>query len=72
MPGYPLSKSSCTCALQEIARYTPEDRMRVVSFHPSVVFTEAVRAAGYTKDTMPYTDGKDNSWRADGLVVRSR
>ncbi|KAM0415862.1 hypothetical protein ACHAPT_013173 [Fusarium lateritium] len=56
MPGYQLTKSSFTCVLQQIARDTPEEKMRVVSFHPSIVFTEAAQKTGYTEDTLPWTD----------------
>ncbi|KPM39736.1 hypothetical protein AK830_g6841 [Neonectria ditissima] len=56
MPGYQLTKSSFTCLLQEIARDTPAEVMQTLSFHPSVVFTEAAATAGYTKDTLPWTD----------------
>lgn len=31
--------------------------MQVLSFHPSIVFTEAAAKAGYTRDTLPWTDG---------------
>jgi hypothetical protein len=43
--------------MQQIARDTPESDMRIVSFHPSIVFTEAAKKAGYTEDTLPWTDG---------------
>ncbi|KAH6973112.1 hypothetical protein BKA56DRAFT_635057 [Ilyonectria sp. MPI-CAGE-AT-0026] len=56
MPGYQLTKNSFTCVLQQIARDTPSDAMQVLSFHPSIVFTEAAAKAGYTKDTLPWTD----------------
>ncbi|KAH6884155.1 hypothetical protein B0T10DRAFT_579540 [Thelonectria olida] len=55
MPGYQLTKNAFTCVLQQIARDTPADSMQIVSFHPSVVFTEAAASAGYTKDTLPWT-----------------
>ncbi|KAF4974441.1 hypothetical protein FZEAL_8650 [Fusarium zealandicum] len=56
LPGYSLTKSAFTCTLQQIARDTQEDKMRVISFHPSVVFTDAAKSAGYTIDTLPWTD----------------
>lgn len=58
MPGYQLTKSSCTCVLQEIARDVPADQLQILSFHPSFVFTEAAQTSGYTKDTLPWTDGE--------------
>ncbi|KAH7237269.1 hypothetical protein B0J15DRAFT_598555 [Fusarium solani] len=56
MPGYQLTKNSFTCVLQQIARDTAEEKLRVISFHPSVVFTEAAQKAGYTEETLPWTD----------------
>ncbi|RSL56402.1 hypothetical protein CEP54_008870 [Fusarium duplospermum] len=56
MPGYQLTKNSFTCVLQQIARDTPEEKLRIVSFHPSIVFTEAAQKSGYTEDTLPWTD----------------
>ncbi|KAF4947137.1 hypothetical protein FSARC_14042 [Fusarium sarcochroum] len=56
MPGYQLTKNSFVTVLQQIARDTPESEMRVISFHPSVVFTEAAKKAGYTEKTLPWTD----------------
>ncbi|KAI8675623.1 hypothetical protein NCS57_00464000 [Fusarium keratoplasticum] len=56
MPGYQLTKNSFTCALQQIARDTPEEKLRVISFHPSIVFTEAAQKSGYTEETLPWTD----------------
>ncbi|KAJ3540474.1 hypothetical protein NM208_g5046 [Fusarium decemcellulare] len=56
MPGYQLTKSSFATVMQQVARDTPEDKMRIISFHPSVVFTEAARKTGYTEDTLPWTD----------------
>ncbi|KAM0211002.1 hypothetical protein ACHAPQ_011100 [Fusarium lateritium] len=56
MPGYQLTKNSFATVMQQIARDTPEEKMRIVSFHPSVVFTEAAKKAGYTEDTLPWTD----------------
>lgn len=58
MPGYQLTKNSCTCVLQQIARDTPVDQLQILSFHPSTVFTEAAKKSGYTEDTLPWTDGK--------------
>ncbi|VTT68379.1 unnamed protein product [Fusarium fujikuroi] len=57
MPGYQLTKNSFAVVLQQIARDTPESSMRIISFHPSVVFTEAAKKAGYTEDTLPWSDG---------------
>nr|RBR01164.1 hypothetical protein FVER53263_10668 [Fusarium verticillioides] len=56
MPGYQLTKNSFATVMQQIARDTPESDMRIVSFHPSIVFTEAAKKAGYTEDTLPWTD----------------
>ncbi|KAK7429425.1 hypothetical protein QQZ08_004017 [Neonectria magnoliae] len=56
MPGYQLTKNSFTCVLQQIARDTSADVMQTLSFHPSIVFTEAAATAGYTRDTLPWTD----------------
>ncbi|KAM0082164.1 hypothetical protein ACKRZS_005659 [Fusarium odoratissimum] len=56
MPGYQLTKNSFATVLQQIARDTPESNMRIISFHPSIVFTEAAKKAGYTEDTLPWTD----------------
>ena len=65
MPGYQLTKNACTCMLQQIARDTPEENMRVISFHPSTVLTEAAKKAGYTEDTLPgCTDGKGHTPRS--------
>lgn len=58
MPGYQLTKNSCTCALQQIARDTPPEKMQLVNFHPSIVFTEAAKTSGYTEDTLPWSDGE--------------
>jgi pyruvate-formate lyase-activating enzyme len=58
MPGYQLTKNSCTCVLQQIARDTPADQLQILSFHPSTVFTEAAKKSGYKEDTLPWTDGK--------------
>ena len=60
MPGYQLTKNAMTAALQIIARDTPAEKMQVVSFHPSFVFTEAARKTGYKEDTLPWTSGKLN------------
>lgn len=57
MPGYQLTKSSFATVMQQVARDTPEEKMRVISFHPSIVFTESARKTGYTEDTLPWTDG---------------
>lgn len=57
MPGYQLTKNSFAVVLQQIARDTPESNMRIISFHPSIVFTEAAKKAGYTEDTLPWSDG---------------
>lgn len=57
MPGYQLTKNAFTCVLQQIARDTPAESMQIVSFHPSVVFTEAAASAGYTRETLPWTSG---------------
>jgi hypothetical protein len=43
--------------MQQVARDTPEEKMRIISFHPSIVFTEAAKKTGYTEDTLPWTDG---------------
>ncbi|KAM5347332.1 hypothetical protein ACJ41O_010337 [Fusarium nematophilum] len=56
MPGYQLTKNSFTCVLQQIARDVPHEKLRIHSFHPSIVFTEAAQKSGYTKDTLPWTD----------------
>ncbi|KAJ4246859.1 hypothetical protein NW762_013411 [Fusarium torreyae] len=56
MPGYQLTKSSFATVMQQIARDTPESKMRVISFHPSIVFTEAAMKTGFTEDTLPWTD----------------
>ncbi|KAH7136745.1 hypothetical protein B0J13DRAFT_506380 [Dactylonectria estremocensis] len=56
MPGYMITKNSFTCVLQEVARDTSSEAMQILSFHPSIVFTEAAAKAGYTKDTLPWTD----------------
>ncbi|KAF4451677.1 hypothetical protein F53441_5356 [Fusarium austroafricanum] len=56
MPGYQLTKSSFATVMQQVARDTPESQMRIVSFHPSIIFTEAARKTGYTEDTLPWTD----------------
>ncbi|KAL4731182.1 hypothetical protein ACLX1H_000143 [Fusarium chlamydosporum] len=56
MPGYQLTKSSFATVVQQVARDTPEESMRVISFHPSIVFTEAARTSGYTEETLPWTD----------------
>ncbi|KAI1066393.1 hypothetical protein LB506_008278 [Fusarium annulatum] len=56
MPGYQLTKNSFAVVLQQIARDTPESNMRIISFHPSIVFTEAAKKAGYTEDTLPWSD----------------
>ncbi|CAF3472992.1 unnamed protein product [Fusarium graminearum] len=56
MPGYQLTKSSFATVMQQVARDTPEEKMRVISFHPSIVFTESARKTGYTEDTLPWTD----------------
>ncbi|RSL61400.1 hypothetical protein CEP53_005130 [Fusarium sp. AF-6] len=56
MPGYQLTKNSFTCVLQQIARDTPEEKLRIISFHPSIVFTEAAQKSGYTEETLPWTD----------------
>ncbi|KAF4341656.1 peroxisomal short-chain alcohol dehydrogenase [Fusarium beomiforme] len=56
MPGYQLTKNSFAATVQQIARDTPESDMRIISFHPSIVFTEAAQKAGYTEDTLPWTD----------------
>ncbi|KAI5455991.1 hypothetical protein BGZ63DRAFT_418037 [Mariannaea sp. PMI_226] len=55
MPGYQLTKNTFTCVLQQIARDTAADVMQIVSFHPSIVFTEAAASAGYTPETLPWT-----------------
>ncbi|KAH7252741.1 hypothetical protein BKA59DRAFT_526235 [Fusarium tricinctum] len=56
MPGYQLTKSSFATVMQQVARDTPEEKMRIISFHPSIVFTEAAKKTGYTEDTLPWTD----------------
>ncbi|KAH7185180.1 uncharacterized protein B0J16DRAFT_355675 [Fusarium flagelliforme] len=70
MPGYQLTKSSFATVMQQIARDTPEEKMRIISFHPSIVFTEAARKTGYTEDTLPWTDenlpGSFAVWAASG------
>jgi hypothetical protein len=67
VPGYQLSKNALTCALQQIARDTPVDKLQVVSFHPSVVYTEAAKMAGYSPDMHPWTNGKDPIPWTDGI-----
>ncbi|KXJ87950.1 hypothetical protein Micbo1qcDRAFT_178598 [Microdochium bolleyi] len=54
MPGYQLTKSAGTCAMQQIARDVPAAEMQMVSVHPGVVFTEAAESAGYTQDTLDW------------------
>lgn len=54
MPGYQLSKSAGTCAMQQVARAVDLARMQVVSMHPGIVFTGAAAGAGYTRDTLPW------------------
>ncbi|KAH7014436.1 uncharacterized protein B0I36DRAFT_389332 [Microdochium trichocladiopsis] len=54
MPGYQLSKSAGTCAMQQVARDVPVAELQMVSMHPGVIFTEACEAAGYTRDTLPW------------------
>lgn len=61
MPGYQLVKSACTATMQQIARDTPAEKMQMLSFHPSTVFTEAAKMAGYTEDTLPWVDGMYSS-----------
>ncbi|KAI1071764.1 hypothetical protein LB507_004927 [Fusarium sp. FIESC RH6] len=56
MPGYQLTKNSFATVMQQVARDTPEEKMRIISFHPSIVFTESARKTGYTEDTLPWTD----------------
>ncbi|CAM1501263.1 Fc.00g104250.m01.CDS01 [Cosmosporella sp. VM-42] len=56
MPGYQLTKSSFACVMQQIARDTPREKLQILNFHPSIVFTEAAAKAGYTRETLPWTD----------------
>ena len=43
--------------MQQIARDIPAEDMQMLSFHPSTVFTEAAKMAGYDENTLPWVDG---------------
>ncbi|KAH8651261.1 hypothetical protein BX600DRAFT_554132 [Xylariales sp. PMI_506] len=60
MPGYQLTKNAFACTLQQIAAGIPADKMQTISFHPSVIFTEAGAGMGFTKETFPWPTSDEN------------
>jgi NAD(P)-dependent dehydrogenase (short-subunit alcohol dehydrogenase family) len=69
IPGYQLTKNGCTCALQQIARDTPVEKMQILSFHPSIIFTEAAAGVGLDENSYPWADGRAKT-HSHELVMR--
>ncbi|KAK9417875.1 hypothetical protein SUNI508_01632 [Seiridium unicorne] len=55
-PGYGLTKSAATFAMQLIARGTSPDDMQIVNFHPGPVYTNNAKTVGWTEDSFPWHD----------------
>ncbi|PNP51269.1 hypothetical protein FNYG_15906 [Fusarium nygamai] len=53
-PGYGLTKSAATLAIQLIAQDVPPEEMQIVSMNPGGVFTRAAKAAGYTEESFQW------------------
>ncbi|KPM39247.1 hypothetical protein AK830_g7314 [Neonectria ditissima] len=67
-PGYGLTKSAASLAMQLIAQDVPPEKMQIVNMNPGGVFTQNARDAGYNEDSYAWNDadlpGQFSVWLA--------
>ena len=57
-PEYGLTKASGALAMQYVAEEMSPDKMQVLSYHPGILYTDAMEATGMARDAMPFQDGE--------------
>lgn len=53
MPVYSLTKNSGTMVLQQIAKDVPAEKLRIISYHPGLLKTDATKDLPFPPDFTP-------------------
>ncbi|KAH8879765.1 putative short-chain dehydrogenase, partial [Thozetella sp. PMI_491] len=56
VPGYGLTKNAGTLLMQQIAKDVSPEKLQVVSFHPGMIYSDALKQRGVQETDLPFED----------------